>query len=154
MSLMPFPAVRAGGVRTSTWGGTMLGITRKCANQELAWQFAMHLHTDKSQLGERFRGTNILPALRDAWDQPAFQEPRPYWSNLKLGASYAKLAPYVPYQYTSPYIRAAKPKLGEALVACVEYYRANGASGFDAFVRRRLGQSAFEVRQMVARNPY
>ena len=132
----------------------MLGITRKCSNQDLAWQFAMHLYADKPQLGERFRGTNIIPALRDAWDQPAFQEPRPFWSNQKLGATYAALAPQVPYQYTSPYIRATKPKLGEALVDCVQYYRASGAKGFDAFVRRRLRQSADEVRQMMARNPY
>jgi arabinosaccharide transport system substrate-binding protein len=154
MAVMPFPAVRHGGPRTSTWGGTMLGITRHCANQDLAWQFALHLYTDKSQLGERFRATNILPALRDAWNQPAFQEPRPYWSGQKLGALYARLAPLVPYQYTSPYIRSAKPKLGEALVDCIQYYRANGENGFDRFVRRRLHQSAEQIRQMIARNPY
>lgn len=154
MALMPFPALKPGGRRTSTWGGTMLGITRRCRDQDLAWQFAMHLYTDKSQLGERFRGTNILPALRAAWDQPAFRERRPFWSNEALGTSYAKLAPDVPYQYTSPFILTAKPKLGEALVDCVQYYRANGDAGFDEFVRRRLHQSATEIRQMIARNPY
>jgi len=25
---------------------------------------------------QRFRDTNMLPPLRDAWDQPAFREPR------------------------------------------------------------------------------
>jgi len=154
MALMPFPALKPGGPRTSTWGGTMLGITRHSSKQDLAWEWAMHLYTDKSQLGQRFRDTNILPALRDAWDQPAFQEPRPYWSNQKLGAVYAKLAPQVPYQYTSPYIRATKPKLGEALVDCVAYYKSHGEVGFDPYVRKRLRQSADEVRQMVARNPY
>jgi len=153
-ALMPFPALKPGGPRTSTWGGTMLGITRHSSKQDLAWEWAMHLYTDKSQLGQRFRDTNILPALRDAWDQPAFQEPRPYWSNQKLGAVYAKLAPQVPYQYTSPYIRATKPKLGEALVDCVAYYKSHGEVGFDPYVRKRLRQSADEVRQMVARNPY
>ncbi len=154
MALMPFPAVRRGGRRTSTWGGTMLGITRKCPDQELAWQLAMHLYTNKSQLGDRFRITNILPALREAWTEQAFQEPRAYWSNQRLGASYAALAPQIPYQYTSPVIRAAKPKLGEALVDCVQYYTAHAEQGFDAFVRRRLQQSAREIRQMIARNPY
>ena len=154
MALMPFPAVKRGGPRTSTWGGTMLGITRKCPNQELAWQLAMHLYGDPTQLGLRFQATNILPSLKEAWDQPAFHERRPFWSNQALGTTYAKLAPHVPYQYTSPVIRFAKPKLGEALVACVQYYRAHGDQGFDEFVKGRLHQSAEEVRQMMARNPY
>jgi len=36
MALMPLPAVRPGGRRTSSWGGTMLGITQACPNKDLA----------------------------------------------------------------------------------------------------------------------
>lgn len=154
MALMPLPALTAGGAHTSTWGGTMLGITKHCKYQDMAWALAQTLYTDKSKLADRFRGTNILPALRDAWDQPAFNEPNPYWSNLPLGATYARLAPQVPFQYTSPFIQTAKNKLGEALVACVEQYNHSGDNGFEAFVRQRLKQSGDEVRRLMARNPY
>jgi arabinosaccharide transport system substrate-binding protein len=154
MALMPLPAVMPGGRPTSTWGGTMVGITKKSGNQELAWQLVMHFYSDKPQLAERFRQTNILPALRDAWDQPVFKEPRPYWSNQPLGLTYARLAPMVPFQYTSPYIVTAKAKLAEALVACVQRYNATGERGFEPFVRARLKQSADEVRQLIARNPF
>ena len=132
----------------------MFGITKKCKNPDLAWEFAMHLYLDKTQLGERFRGTNIIPALREAWEQPAFHEPRPYWSNQPIGEMYAKLAPQVPFQYTSPYINTAKSKLGEALVSCVEFYNQNGTLGFEKYVRSRMTQSATEVRHLASRNPY
>jgi arabinosaccharide transport system substrate-binding protein len=154
MALMPLPAVAPGGPRTSTWGGTMLGITKRCKDQDLAWQFALHLYLDKKELAERFRGTNILPALREAWNQPAFREPNPYYSGQPIGSLYAQLAPQVPFQYTSPLIVTAKAKLGQALVACAQYYNRHGEQGFDEYVRARLQQSADEVRAMIRRNPY
>jgi arabinosaccharide transport system substrate-binding protein len=140
--------------RTSTWGGTMLGISKRCQDPELAWQFALHLYLDKRELAERFRDTNILPPLRDAWNQPAFSEPNPYYSNQPLGVLYAQLAPQVPFQYTSPHVVTAKSKLGEALVACVQYYNQHGERGFDGYVRSRLRKSADQVRAMIRRNPY
>jgi arabinosaccharide transport system substrate-binding protein len=154
MALMPLPAVTPGSRRTSTWGGTMLGITRHCRQADLAWQLAMHLYLDKPQLAQRFRDTNIIPALRSAWNQPAFHEPRSYWSNQPLGDLYAQLAPEVPFQYTSPLIVTAKAKLGEAVVACVQYYNSHGEDGFADYARSRLHQSAEEVRAMIRRNPY
>jgi arabinosaccharide transport system substrate-binding protein len=154
MALMPLPAVAPGGIRTSTWGGTMLGITRRCKDPDLAWKLAMHLYLDKAELAERFRDTNIIPALRAAWRQPAFHEPRPYWSNQPLGDLYSHLASQVPPQYTSPLIQTAKAKLNEAVVACVQYYNARREAGFDDYVRERLHQSAEEVRAMIQRNPY
>jgi arabinosaccharide transport system substrate-binding protein len=154
MALMPLPAVTPRGRRTSTWGGTMLGITKRCAHQDLAWQFAMHLYLDKPKLAERFKSNNILPAMKAAWDQPAFHEPNPYFSNQPLGDTYARLAPSVPPQYSSPFVQTAKTKFGEALVMCVQRYEANGDKDFEPFVRRQLKQNADEVRTLIARNPY
>ena len=154
MGLMPLPAVAPGLPQTSTWGGTMLGITKAGKHQDLAWQFALHLYTDEPQLAQRFLDTNILPALKDAWNQPGFANPRAYWGGQPLGMTYAKLAPQVPFQYSSPFIGTAKAKMGEAVVSCVQYYNANGDAGFEPFVRARLKQSAEEVRRLAARNPY
>jgi arabinosaccharide transport system substrate-binding protein len=154
MALMPLPAVSPGGARTSTWGGTMLGITKRCKNPDLAWQLAMHLYLDKAQLAERFRQTNILPAMREAWDQPAFHEPHPYYSNQPLGDTYARLAPSVPFQYSSPFIQTAKAKLGAALVSCVQEYNAHPDHDLESFARATLKENADDVRKLIARNPY
>lgn len=155
MALMPFPAVAPGGARTSTWGGTMGGITKHCKRPDLAWELMQFLYTDRSQLAERFSDTNILPPLKDAWNQPAFNRPNRFWSGQPLGALYAKLAPQVPAQYTAPEIDTAKAKLSEALVACVGYYNQHGDdAGFDPFVRATLKRCADRVRAIKARNPY
>lgn len=154
MALMPMPAVKRGGRRTSTWGGTMVGITRRCKTPDLAWDLAMHLYMNLPELAERFRENNILPAARAAWSQAVFEERRPYWSGQRLGSLYARLAPDAPYQYTSPFITIAKTKLGAALVTCVQRYDRFGDQGFDSFVRAELKARADEVRRLVARNPF
>ena len=154
MGLMPLPAVAPGQPQTSTWGGTMLGITKASPHQDLAWQLAQHLYTDKAQLEQRFLDTNILPALKDAWNQPGFVRPRAYWGGQPLGLTYARLAPQVPPQYASPLIGTAKAKMGESVVSCVQYYNQNGNRGFEPFVRDQLKKSADEVRRLAARNPY
>lgn len=154
MALMPLPAVEKGGRRTSTWGGTMLGITKACPDPELAWKVAEHLYFNKEELAERFRETNILPPLKDAWEHPAFDEERPYWSGQKLGRVYADLADDVPPQYASPLIETAKTKMAGVISACAVYYREHGEDGFEAFARQRLSAAAEEVRRYIRRNPY
>lgn len=154
MALMPLPAFERGGRRTSTWGGTMIGITKRCANKELALELAQHLYLNTEELAERFRESNILPPLRDAWSHPAFSEPREYWSNQPIGILYAQLAEQVPPQYTSPFIGTAKAKLGEVVSACATYYQSYGEAGFDEFARARLKQAADEVRLYMKRNPF
>ena len=154
LKLMPLPAVTRGGRRTSTWGGTMLGITKQSKHQELAWQLALELYLNKKDLGQRFSETNIIPALRPAWKEPAFAEPRPFWGGQPIGKLYANLAPQVPPQNTSPFIQQSKAKLGEALVDCVTKYRTDGDKDFEAYVRARLKRSADELRALIARNPY
>ncbi|MCX7765544.1 MAG: hypothetical protein N2246_02415, partial [Candidatus Sumerlaeia bacterium] len=154
MALMPLPAFERGGRRTSTWGGTMIGITKRCANKELALELAEHLYLNPQELAERFRESNILPPLREAWSHPAFSEPRAYWSNQPIGILYAQLAEQVPPQYTSPFIGTAKAKLGEVVSACAAYYQTNGEAGFDEFARARLKQAADEVRLYMKRNPF
>ena len=154
MALMPLPAVEPGGIRTSTWGGTMLGITRRCKEPDLTWALAMHLYLDKAQLAERFRQTSILPAMRDAWNQEAFHEPNSFYSGQPLGDTYAALAPQVPFQYTSPFISTAKAKLGAALISCVQEYNAHPDRDLEPFARAALKESADDVRKLINRNPY
>lgn len=154
MALMPLPAVKAGGASTSTWGGTMLGITKASKRQDLAWELAQALYLNKQDLAGRFQETNILPAVRDAWKASAYSKPNPYYSNQPLGKLYAQLAPQVPARYSSAFIDTANIKMGEALVACVQRYNSSGDRGFESFCRAQLKESADEVRAMMKRNPY
>jgi arabinosaccharide transport system substrate-binding protein len=154
MALMPLPAVKPGARRTSTMGGTMMAITKKCQNQDMAWSILEKLYLDTEFLAERFRQTNILPAIKDAWKHPAFDEKRPYWSGLPIGRMYADLGNDVPPQFSSPYSDAARAKMGKALTSCVAYYSAHGDKGFDEFVRRELKSCADQVRVLMGRDAF
>ena len=153
MALMPIPAFEKGGRRTSTGGGTMMGITKACKNQDLAWELAKYLYTKDEDLAERFANTNIIPPVKSAWNLPAFKKPNPYFSNQPLGTTFADLAPDVPAQYGSPFLGTAKSKMAEAVIACVTYYKANGDRGFDDYVRKTLHSKADYVRLVMSRNP-
>ena len=155
MGLMPLPAIAPGGRRTSTWGGTMLGITKACKSPDLAWEFAKFLYLNEKDLAERYAETNILPPVPSAWNQPAFDKEYPYYAGQKIGRDYAALAPQVPPQYASAFVELGKAKMGQALIQCVEYYNTHGDdSGWDSFVRTTLKSRADEVRQQMARNPF
>ncbi len=154
MKLMPLPAFEPGQRRTSTWGGTMLGITKKCANKELAWKLVQHLYTDRESLAKLFRETNILPAVKDVWDHPAFQQPKEYWCGQRLGVEYSRLAEEVPPQHSSPFLTLAKSELGKVVAQCAIYYEETGEEGFDRYVRKAVAKAASVVRRQMKRNPF
>jgi len=154
MAVMPLPAVVPGGRRTSTWGGTMIGITKHSKDIDRAWEIAKYLYTDPASWERQWTQTGILPPVKEAWDLPAFHQPSEYWSHQKLGEILASLAPDVPPQYTHPFIELAKNKLSEVVSASSRQFEERGADGFDAFVRQRLHRAADEVRRQMQRNPF
>lgn len=153
MRLMPLPAFEQGGRRTSSWGGTMLGITRATPDPDFAFELAMHLYADLDMLEETFRSTNILPADRRAWTRPAFAEGRAYWQDQAIGLEYAALADDLPIQIGHPYIGLAKDKLGEVVASAVARARSQGMEGMEAFLRQRLSAGADYVRIQLRRVP-
>ncbi len=154
MALRPLPVACPGGRRTSTQGGTMLAISKKSPNRDLALQAAEQLYLQPEELAQRFQEINIIPPLRDAWTHPAFDRPDPYWSGQPVGRLYVNLAEEVPPQYTSPYVSMAKQKLGEVVSSCAAFYRSKGPAGFDEFAERTLREAADGVRFYMARNRF
>jgi len=154
MGLMPLPAWEPGGRRTSTWGGTGLVITKACRNPELAWKFAQFLYLDKGELGKRFRGMNIITPLKEAWDMPEFNEPRPFFGGLAIGKIYAELAPETPPYYVSPYTELANGKLLETYLSAAARYGSKGEEGLEEYVRGELKRNADYVRKIIARNVF
>jgi len=154
LALMPLPAWTAGGRRTSTSGGTMLGITRPCRNLPLAMDFAQHLYFNANELALRFRTTNIIPPVKDSWTQAVFDEPRPFWSDQPIGRLYCTLAGDVPPVYVTPFMSMARARMGEAVIEATRQYAAHGEQELAAFVGAVLARKADDVRRQMARNPY
>ena len=154
LALMPLPAWEPGGRRTTTWGGTGLALTKKCRNVDLAWELAKYLYYDPDQLGPRFKVTNIITPLKDAWNQPEFDEPRPFFSNMRIGQEYVKLAIDVPAEQVNAYQQQANGKLSEAFLNASLYYQAHGDEGLREFIDAELRRCADYVRQVMNRNVF
>jgi len=159
--------------RTSTQGGTMLGLTRRPdatrstddaeraataerehRRLEQTWQTAQMLYFNVDLLAKQFRETNIIPPFKDAWRHPVFQERRDYWSGQRIGRLYTELAEELPTRNGSPFLELAKAKVGAAIASSAAYYREHGDRGFDAFAEQRLKAAADEVRLQMKRNPF
>jgi ABC-type glycerol-3-phosphate transport system substrate-binding protein len=154
VAIMPMPAWKPGGIRTSTWGATGLAITRQSKNFDLAWKLAMHLYYVPEELGPRFAKTNILPPYIPAWSQPEFDEPREFYSGMKLGREYANLAPDVPDEKANAYMQQAEGKLTEAFEAVRLYHAKNGNDGLREYAAAELKKRADDIRRIAARNVF
>jgi len=152
LALMPLPAWEPGGRRTSTWGGTGIGITKYSSRKELAWKLAKFLYLRKEDMGKRFKAMNIIPALKDAWDMPELDEPSEFYSGQPLGRIFADLAPSTPPNYVTPYWEMALTKLQEAFSNSVNYYTKHGDDGLEDYVRSELKRTAGYIRNVMARN--
>ncbi len=154
LKLMPLPAFKEGGIRTSTWGGTGLAFTKQCKNFDLAWKLAKYLYFDERYLGQRFADTNILPPVKSAWNAPEYDIPRDFYSGQKIGKLYAELAEFVPEEQSSPYATAANAKFAEAMTNAKLYYEEQGDKGLREYVASELKRTADQVRRQIQRNVF
>ena len=157
LALMPLPAWEPGGRRTSTWGGSGLGISKQCQEKgkfDLAWELAMYLYYDPPQLEQRFLQTHIIPPLKESWKMPGFDKPFDYYGGIPLGRTYIDLAPQVPSVQTHAFQTMAQGKLSMGYEAALIYYKQHGDDGLRDFVRKELKTQADAARVVVARNPF
>ena len=154
LGLIPLPAWKPGGRRTSSWGGTGLAITRRCKRPDLAWKLARFLYLSPADLGKRFSDMNIVPPLKDAWNMPEFDEPREYYGGQAIGRLYAELAPETPPLYVSPYSGLASTKLTDVYLNAMDHYRRHGDADLVPHIHDELKTRADYVRKVIARNTF
>jgi ABC-type glycerol-3-phosphate transport system substrate-binding protein len=181
MAVMPLPMVKdappsASNPPCSTWGGTMIAMTKASKHQDLAWQFLMSLYLDREGAETRYELTDIIPPVRELWTIPGISGKGPmtpetraylqkqyhYWSGQHLGDVYTSEANYVPPHYTSSVIVVADIKLSQDVVECANYYTDHykenapdhGEAGFESFVRRTMKKNADELRKFVQRSSF
>jgi multiple sugar transport system substrate-binding protein len=74
--------VRAPG-EASNWGGSFLAIPEQSKNKEAAWAFIQFALTQKEQQNKMFKTVDYFPALKSAWDDPAYHEADPFFGGEK-----------------------------------------------------------------------
>jgi arabinosaccharide transport system substrate-binding protein len=99
---MPLPAWTKGGRRTSTWGGTMIGLTKQSKRKELAWELLKFLYFDQASARNRYEQTKIITSYKPAWRDSIFQQPDDFVDG-NLGVLLTTLADDVPPVYQNQF---------------------------------------------------
>jgi arabinosaccharide transport system substrate-binding protein len=157
VKLMPIPAWRRGGLRTSVRGGTMLGFSRDAGDFDEMWAFASYLYLSRDLARQLYRAGDIVTPVKSLWDDPIYDEPDPYFGGQKKGRMYLNLAPSVPVRASSPYNRTAQLRMQDALVALGEYARERSVWQVDALVpeaRVLLERAQRSVERELERNVF
>jgi arabinosaccharide transport system substrate-binding protein len=157
MKLMPLPAWQPGGRRTSTWGGSMLGIARTTPHFEDAWTFAKHLYMSPQIAEQLYKTTGIVSPVKSLWPSTFYDEPRSYFCGQAPGRMYLQLAPDVPRRTSSPFLMLAKNHVRDALTDLRRYASANEQfepAALEAEAKRLLTQAQARLQQQMARNVF
>jgi arabinosaccharide transport system substrate-binding protein len=157
VKLMPLPAWKKGGRRTSVWGGTMLGIPKSSKNFDDAWKFAKHLYLSPDLAKQLWKSVNIVSPNKNNWNQPYYYEPDPYFANQVTGKLFIEQAPNVPLRPSSPYHNLAKARMMDAVVAVRQFAVANqqyDPATLRAEAKRQLTLSEAQVRKQIERNVF
>jgi arabinosaccharide transport system substrate-binding protein len=157
LRVMPLPAWEKGGRRVSTWGGTMMGISRICKREKMAWKLLEHLYFNPEDLAERYTFTGIVPPLKEAWDLPVFKKPEPYFGGQRAGELMTQLAPDTPRTQMTPFTMLVTTKMGEVVDNCVKWYDTKeriDKDGLRRFAREEIARISKVVELQMSRLPF
>lgn len=125
LKVIPVPAWKKGGRRTSVAGGTMMGITKTSEHIEESWALTKHLYLSPQLAEHMFRTTTIISPVKTLWPSKFYDEPDPFFSGQPIGRMYIEQAPDVPHRPSSPYTDVATQSIASVLIALSQYANRN-----------------------------
>ncbi|MCL6588399.1 MAG: ABC transporter substrate-binding protein [Firmicutes bacterium] len=91
------PYYKKGGPRTSSWGGTFLGMIKTVKNPDQLYKIMEYMQYDETGfLKYRWPITQMLPPFSNVWNSPTFNQPDPHFGGQKLGALQVQCAKEMP----------------------------------------------------------
>jgi arabinosaccharide transport system substrate-binding protein len=157
VKLIPLPAWHPGGRRTSTWGGSMLGVARTTPHFEEAWSFAKYLYMSPQIAEQLYKTTGIVSPVKSLWPSGFYDEPRPFFCGQSPGRMYVQLAPDVPHRTSSPFLMLAKYHVRDALTNLWRYASATNRynpASLEVEAKRLLGKAQNLVQRQMSRNVF
>ena len=151
MRMMPLPVFAPGDARTSTWGGTMMGIPRNCGDPEASWRLIEHLYFSREGIEARRHYSTILPPVTTLWNDPFYQRPDPYFGGQQVDRLYIELAKELPERHMTPATSMAYAYLSKVIVDAKGYVEAHPGDheGLVRACRGWLGQVVVDLKRRV-----
>jgi arabinosaccharide transport system substrate-binding protein len=154
---MPVPAWEKGGPRTTVAGGSMIGITKKAKNPELAWKLIKYLYFSPELAEHMFRESNIVSPMKPLWDLPFYDEPDPFFGGQASGRLYLDQAPDVPQRPSSPYASSAGLELGTVTIDLRRYADQNKVYDEESLIpvaQDLLDKAQARIERLIERNQF
>lgn len=151
LRMMPLPVFEAGDAPTSTWGGTMMGITKSSKRQKDAWELLQFLYFSRDGIEAGRRYTDIVPPVKEFWNDEVYQRPDPFFrdekgSPQKIGRMYVQLAQQIPPRYVTPATTMAQTQLSFVMAAANRHLRQHGTEGLEEVCRYWLRAAAEDLK--------
>ncbi|HEV8604836.1 MAG TPA: extracellular solute-binding protein [Tepidisphaeraceae bacterium] len=150
VAMMRLPVFEAGDEPTGTWGGTMIGIPRRCRNPEESWKLLKFLYTTPQSLEARLKFTNIIPPMREQWADPMYHRADPFFGGQKVDELYIELADRIPKRYVTPFTPMAVQSLSFALGRAVAHVEDHGEAGLREVCQAYLDRQAEDLKKRIA----
>lgn len=150
LALMPLPKFEESDAPTSTWGGTMIGISRHARDPAASWEAIKFFHFSEQGVRSRVLNTDILGPDRKNWEDPKWHKPDRMFGGQRIGELLIELAKQVPSYHATPFTGTANTMLIEALDEQVRLVE-SGASREERTVaaRQRLIAADEYVRRVI-----
>lgn len=140
--VVPLPAWKPGGVRTSNDGGSNLVITQQSKYKEAAWTFVEYVTANRDAQIKAWETMDSFPAFEPAYDAPFAAEPDPYFGGQPYRLVFVELARQIPtWHYTKDYPEANSIMAAEIVnVALGKKSPAQAIQDAAAQIRKRTGR--------------
>jgi ABC-type glycerol-3-phosphate transport system substrate-binding protein len=146
--LMPLPKFEPSDAPTSAMGGTMISIPKASKRPDDAWKLIEYLILSERGLYAT-RGTNVVPAIMEFWDNPVFHRPEPYYGGQKVNELYVQLAPQIPRRSVTPVSKLAEAELSVVLSKAVKYLKQHGETGLREACQGWLDEAARNLKKRI-----
>lgn len=149
LRMMPLPRFDPSDAPTSTWGGTMIGITRDSLNHADAWKLIEFLYLSPEGLAARQKVTSILPPVIEWWDQPIYHREDRFYGGQRIDELFVELARQIPRRYVTPVTPIADAQLAVVLNRAVKHVETHGTIGLVEECQRWLDFAAADLRARI-----
>lgn len=149
VAMMPMPRFNPTDSPTATRGGTMFAIPRQAKDPEAAWQLMKFLCFTPEGMAARRKHTATLPPMIDAWDDPIWHQPDPFYGGQKIGELFISLAEQLPERHVTPFTAYAAQALSLLVGRAVADVDETGGADLEAKLAGWCREADEEIRNRI-----
>jgi len=157
IKLMPVPAFKPGGRRTSTSGSAMISISKRSEHIEECWEMAKRLYTSFEVAEHLYRAAGSITPYKPHWEASFYHEPDPFCGGQRTGSLFIEQIPNAPQSPSSPYQNLAYAELVNVMIGLRTYAEKHGiyeVEKLESEALRLLQISQNRIHNLMERNVF